>query len=124
MSESFIQHSVVGVLSILISILPVIFMGKIFFGDWDTFIDCSRLIFQPEWLSIMRGELDQINMEWLRTSFFYILVFLTPVATFKILIALFIGSPPTSQNEVKSPTLREIVQEHNKVKEETQGLKK
>jgi hypothetical protein len=40
--------------------LPVYwFIGRYFFSGWDDFLDHLRLLYQPFWLSALRGEFNE-----------------------------------------------------------------
>jgi hypothetical protein len=50
-----------------------LFGGKLFFRDWGGFLDALRFLYQPTWLSALRGEWHDDN--WASLKFFLYLAY-------------------------------------------------
>ena len=48
-----------------------LFLGRMFYGSWGDFLEALRYLYQPGWLSLLRGEYDKDSWE---TLVFYIYV--------------------------------------------------
>lgn len=46
-------------------------MGKWIYQDWHDFVDSLRFLYQPSWLSLLRGEWHEDN--WATLKFFFFL---------------------------------------------------
>lgn len=55
-------------------------IAQIFFDGWDDFLDSLRYIYQPQWLSLLRGE--WYEDQWASIKFlFYLLVCIAMATT-------------------------------------------
>lgn len=76
---SLIDRPMLLVGSTIISIPLYIKIAHSFFDGWDDFLDALRLVCQPQWLSVLRGELHEDN--WVSVKFLFYLIFCGAVAT-------------------------------------------
>jgi len=63
----------VFITSSIIAIPLYIGLGKVFFDDMDDFLDSLRLLFQPQWLTLLRGESNEVSWDALKFLFYLIL---------------------------------------------------
>ena len=68
--------------------VPVYFeIGKMIFDDWDDFLDCLKVWYLPIWLSVWRGEVENIHIKFLSVALFMLLSLLATSAVYKGLLA-------------------------------------
>lgn len=51
-----LQHSRLWIVAAPVGVGFAIWSGRILFGDWGGFLEALRYWFQPQWLSLFRGE--------------------------------------------------------------------
>jgi hypothetical protein len=60
---------------LLVNIPIYVFIGKFFYGDWYDFTEGLRYLFQPGWLSALRGEWDKDFTETVKLYAFIFVCF-------------------------------------------------
>lgn len=74
--------------SAIIAIPIYIGIGRLFFDSWDDFLDSLRLLYQPQWLSALRGEWHEDN--WVSLKLLLYLIFCLACATTVYKVAKYI----------------------------------
>lgn len=76
---SFVDRPMLFVGSALIAIPLYIGVARIFFDGWSDFLESLRFIYQPQWLSALRGEFYEDG--WASLKFLVFLISSVAVAT-------------------------------------------
>jgi len=82
-----VDHPGIFLLAAILGV-PVYFeIGKMIFDDWDGFLDCRKAWYLPLWLSVWRGEVENIRIKVLSVALFVLLSLLVTSAVYKSLLA-------------------------------------
>jgi hypothetical protein len=76
---SLIDRPILFIGTAIISFPLYIKIGQLFFDGWDDFLDTLRFIYQPQWLSALRGEWHEDN--WGSVKFLFFLICCAAAAT-------------------------------------------
>jgi hypothetical protein len=68
----------------VVSIPLYIGIGQLFYDNWDDFLDSLRLLYQPQWLSVLRGEWQEDNWASLKFLLFLICCLAAATSIYKI----------------------------------------
>ncbi|MEJ7139061.1 hypothetical protein [Amphibiibacter pelophylacis] len=63
----------------LVSLPLYIWIGRWVFDDWEDFLESLRYLYQPQWLSALRGEWHEDN--WGSIKFLCFLILCATIAT-------------------------------------------
>lgn len=75
--------------ALIVAIPLYVFSAKIWFDDYDGFIDALTYWFQPQWLSMLKGEWHEDNWQSLKFMFFLLTCFCCLIGVYKMLKWLF-----------------------------------
>lgn len=75
--------------ALVLSIPFYLLIAKIVFGGWNDFWDAVRLLLQPDWLSMLRGEWHQDCWSSLKFLFYLIACAAMVTGVYKLLLVYF-----------------------------------
>lgn len=82
---SFVDRPMLFIGSAIVAIPLYFGIAQIFFDGWDDFLESLRYIYQPAWLSALRGEF--YDDQWASVKFLVYLVVCVATATMVYKIA-------------------------------------
>jgi len=90
---SLIAHPRLLVLAATLAVPVSLWLWHRFFDDWDDFLECLRYWFQPDWVSLLRGEWQEDWWATLRLLIYLVCCAAIVVALYKLAVACFAASP-------------------------------
>ena len=58
---------------VIVNVPLYLYLGRFFFGDWESFLRCVRFWFTPDALSFFRGEWDEDRWSEMKLGLFFLL---------------------------------------------------
>lgn len=80
----FTENPTLLVILAVINIPVYYFIGKVFYKSWYEFTEGLRFLFQPGWLSVIRGEFTDDFWETLKLYAFFIFCATAVIVQYKI----------------------------------------